>query len=216
MKPYLTIASALLALAALPVAAQAQERNPERNETLRRQAVSAWTACIADEFAGEVDTLLKLDYRTEAYDDLVEDLAERRVSQTCFDAMPRAYRSIRLTGLPFTGGLAERMLLAGEGSEPLVGRLSRAAIGQAPVTYSYTDQVASCAVRGAPDMVAGLFATPVASAEETAAIARLQPVLDVCMRSGAAIEASPLAMRAMLATASYRVLAAQQAPAGEG
>ena len=87
-------------------------------------------------------------------------------------------------------------------------RLTAASTGVEAPTFSYTDQVASCTVRGAPDLAARLFATEVETAEETAALQRLAPVINYCAREGAAIEASPLAMRAMLATAAWRLLAA--------
>ncbi|APE28832.1 hypothetical protein BMF35_a2003 [Aurantiacibacter gangjinensis] len=149
-----------------------------------------------------------LDYRSNEYRRLIDDLADRRVSSECFNAMPRRYRRIELGGLPFAGGLAERMLEAGDG-EPLVMRLSMAAIGTPAETYSYTDQVANCVARGAPNLVADLFATPVASDAETAVFTQIDPVLDICTQDGSSINASPLAMRSMLATASYRMLAAQ-------
>ena len=197
-----------IAVVTIPATAQAQSR-PELRETMQRRAVAAWTACIAAEFPDDAERLLTLDYRGDEYEDLINDLAQRRVSQECFDAMPRRYRRIRLTGLPFAGGLAEQLLSGGR-DEPLVARIARAAIGQEAVTFSYTDQVANCAVRGAPDIVADIFASEVASAEEAAALDRLQPVIEICSQNGSAIQASPLAMRAMLATAGYRLLAAQE------
>ena len=201
------IAAALLVC--VPATAHAQVARTERSETMQRRAVAAWTACIAAEFPDDVEQLLALDYRNDAYRTLIDDLAQRRVSQECFDAMPRAYRRIRLTGLPFAGGLAERML-ASDTAEPLAARFARAVIGRDAVTYSYTDQVANCAVRGAPDLVADLFASDVASGEEAVALVRLAPVIEICSQNGSAIQASPLAMRAMLATAAYRLLAAQE------
>jgi hypothetical protein len=184
----------------------------ERNEVMQRRAVDAWTACIADEFDDRVHEVLMLDFRSREYERKLEDLAEERISERCFDAMPRNYRRIELNGLPFAGGLAEQAIKTAN-DEPLLMRLSMAAIGKKAPVFSYTDQVANCAVRGAPHLVAGLFETDVASPEETSAIEQLQAVYDVCTRSGSAIEASPLAMRAMLATASYRILAAQDAAA---
>ena len=204
----IALGAAVLALSLVDPAA-AQQVRTERSETMQRRAVAAWTACIASEFPEDVEQLLSLDYRSDDYRELIGDLSQRRVSQECFDAMPRAYRRIRLTGLPFAGGLAERMLEADD-AEPLVNRFARAAIGREAVTYSYTDQVANCAVRGAPDLVANLFASEVASEEETSALSRLAPVIEICSQNGSAIQASPLAMRAMLATAGHRLLAAQE------
>lgn len=199
-----------LAVAALFAGgAQALPVPVERNETMQRRAVEAWTACIADEFDDRVRDVLTLDFRTREYERKLEDLAEERVSERCFDAMPRNYRRIELGGLPFAGGLAEQKI-KNWSDEPLLMVLSKAAIGnQAPV-FSYTDRVANCAVRGAPNFVASLFETEVDSPEEANALTQLQPVYEVCTRGGSEIEASPLAMRAMLATASFRILAAQE------
>lgn len=180
----------------------------ERSDRMQRLAVMAWTECIADENLEEVRNLLEMDYRSEEYRDLLADLADRRVTERCFRAMPRRYRRIELGGLPFAGGLAER-LVETAGVEPLINRLSMAVIGESAQTFSYTDQVANCVVRGAPNLVANLFATDPTADEETAAFMQLAPVLDICTQNGSVIEASPLAMRSMLATASYRILAAQ-------
>ncbi|KLI63972.1 hypothetical protein [Aurantiacibacter marinus] len=197
----------------LAVAAPAQAQQ-ERSERMQRLAVAAWTACIADEFPQDVHDLLILDYRTDRYRSLIRELGERRVSEECFNAMPRAYRRIELGGLPFAGGLAEQMIEM-EAQEPLVKRLSMAVIGEPVTTHSYTDQVASCMVLGAPNLAADLFATAPASDEETAAFAQLELVQAICTQSGSAIEATPLAMRSMLATASFRILAAQNSAPAE-
>jgi len=199
------IALPIVAVLAAPVPAQAQQ---ERNERLQRLAVAAWTACIANEFPQDVNDLLVMDYRSNVYGDLITDLADRRVSEECFREMPRAYRRIQLGGLPFAGGLAEEMIEAEE-QQTLVMRLSMAVVGEPAETYSYTDQVANCMALGAPNLVADLFATDPASDEETAALTQLAPVQAICTRNGNAIEASALAMRSMLATASFRILAAQ-------
>lgn len=192
----------------LATTAYAQAGGVERSEMRQRKAIEAWTACIADEFRDDVDTLLTLDYRSEEYADLMEDMVDRRVSERCFNAMPRRYRRIELGGLPFTGGLAEQAMESAN-EEPLLMRLSMAAIGENAPVYSYTDQVANCTVRGAPHLAANLFASEIASDEEVDALQQLAPVFEICTRGGSAIEASPLAIRSMLATASYRILAAQ-------
>ena len=201
-------ALAIAASALLASTVHAQPVRYEKDEQVQRAAVEAWTACIADEFGEDVREVLTLDYRTDRYAALLKDLAGRRVSSACFYAMPRRYRRIELGGLPFAGGLAEQAMESAPG-EPLLMRLSRAAIGAEAPTYSYTDKVANCAVRGAPHLAANLFDSAIGSVEETDAMAQLAPVFDVCTRDGSAIDASPLALRSMLATASYRILAAQ-------
>lgn len=201
-----TVLVGLAALIAAPV--QAQPKQMERSVAKQREAVADWTKCIADENIDEVAALLKSDFRSEDYESRLVALAKKRVSSDCFEAMPRAYRKIQLGGLPFAGGLAERMIE--RDNNPLLNRLSMAAIGPAAQTFSYTDQVAMCIARGAPHLVTFVFESDVNSDGEMKAIADLKPVLLVCTANGSAVEASPFAMRAMLATASYRLLAAQK------
>ena len=173
----------------------------------QRAAVAAWATCIADENTDTARDLLVRDYRSDGYKLGMKALAQTRVSQECFDAMPRRYRQMRLGGLPFAGGLAERLIE--QDAEPLLTRLSMAVIGPEAETFSYTDEVAMCAVRGAPDIVARLFATEVETPDEQASFAALAPVVAYCTKDRTPVEASPLAMRSMLATASFRLLAAQ-------
>ena len=198
----------LAAAGILAVPAHAQPKKLERDVEKQRAAVEAWTACIADEFPDDVANFLETDYRSDGYSRMASDLTQRRVSERCFNAMPRAYRRIELGGLPFAGGLAERMIERGD--VPLLKRLSMAAIGREAQTFSYTDQIASCMTRGAPHLVAKLFGTPINSPDEAAALAELEPVKQVCTSQGKPLEASPLAMRSMLATAAFRLLEAQK------
>jgi len=200
--------AALVMASMLATIAEAQPRRLERSEVLQRKAVMAWTECIAAERREEAEQVLLLDYREDGPQTDLNELAQTRISQRCFNAMPRRYRSIRLSGLPFAGGLAE--FLIENHPENLIRRLSMAAIGEEAQTFSYTDVVANCVVRGAPHLAAGVFATEVETPEELEALGQLQPVIEICTRGGAAIDASPLAMRSMLATASYRILAAQE------
>ncbi|MBX7531512.1 hypothetical protein K3165_01085 [Qipengyuania sp. 1XM1-15A] len=197
---------ALAAVAATSATAQTRSRENETNVSKQRAAVEAWTACIADERTDEVRKVLALDFRSDEYRDTMKTLAKARVSSECFNAMPRSYRKIELGGLPFAGGLAEQVIEMDD--EPLLQRLSMAALVQDVPTFSRTDAIAQCMVRGAPHLVAILFDTEINSGDEIEALAELQPVSAACTR-GAALEASPLGMRSMLATASYRLLNAQ-------
>ncbi len=180
----------------------------ERDVALQRGALEAWTACIAAEKTAEVEKLLQQDFTTTKYKTGIDALAQTRVSKDCFEAMPREYRSIRLGGLPFAGGLAEHLLEAD--SEPLLKRLSMAALGGPAATYSRTDEIAMCMARGAPREVATLFAAAIQTDAEVAAISALAPVAEVCAGGPGKFEASALGLRSMLATSSYRLLAAQK------
>ncbi|QYU69400.1 hypothetical protein J4558_04445 [Leptolyngbya sp. 15MV] len=197
---------ALVALASSSVTAQ-----PVRKETdvaKQRAAVEAWTACIADENVDRVSRTLARDFTSREYRSEMLALAKTRVSSRCFEAMPGEYRRIELGGLPFAGGLAERLIERSD--ESLLLRLSRAVIGVTPQTYSPTDAIAMCMVRGAPLQVSSLFGTSINSSEEIAALADLASAVDICSVGTRRLEASPLGMRSMLATASFRLLAAQE------
>lgn len=195
-------------LSSFAVVASAVSAQPVRKETdvgKQRAAVEAWTACIADERTDRVAAILSQDFTSNEYRGALVELGKARVSKKCFEAMPAAYRKIELGGLPFAGGLAEHMIE--RDPQPLIRRLSMAALKPEVATYSRTDAIAMCMARGAPHLVAGLFGTAINSAEEGKALAALQPAAKVCGQ-GVALEASPMGMRSMLATASYRLLAA--------
>lgn len=197
----------ILVAMTLALPAQAQDRpRMDRDVERQRAAVEAWTICIADEQSDTARALLALDFRTDEYHSGLVRLADTRVSSECFDAMPRAYRRIELGGLPFAGGLAERLIE--QDDTPLLTRLNLAA-GTEAAAYGRSDAMAMCMVRGAPHLVAVLFDTPINSAEELQAIATLMPIANACLPEGRGLEGSPLGLRSILATAAFRLLAAQ-------
>lgn len=196
-----------LGLLAAPALASAQRNGGDPDIGEERAAVAAWTACIADENRAEASALLNQDFTSSTYQDGLKKLALTKVSKGCFSAMPLKYRSIRLGGLPFAGGLAERLIESD--STPLAERLVTAANGREAATFSPTDGMAMCIVRKAPTRVAGLFEAEAESAAENAAIVELLPVAKACLGTGENIEISAFAVRSMLATASFRLLAAQ-------
>lgn len=214
MRVMLLLALVASGIGLVAVPADAQQRRMVQNETLQRQAVAAWTRCIADENTEEVSALLLMDFTSEEYSEQIDDLSERRISSSCFNALPRRYRRIELGGLPFAGGLAERLITT-QGNEPLLNRLAMASIGKEAQVFTYTDAVSNCVVRGAPHLAAGLFESSIASDEETALLEQIRSVFDVCTRGATPIEAGPLGVRSLLATASFRILAAQQSPSEE-
>ncbi|MFZ9396505.1 MAG: hypothetical protein ACO25F_10655 [Erythrobacter sp.] len=200
----------LLAAGALVASPALAERKPqlEQDIALQRGSLAAWTGCIASEKAQDVHRVLVQDFTSESYRLGIKALSETRVSKECFEAMPREYRSIRLGGLPFAGGLAENMLKADR--EPLLKRLSMAALKPAPKAHSRTDEIAMCMARGAPREVAALFDTTFETDSERAALAQLAPVAEICAGGPGKFEASALGLRSMLATATYRLLDAQK------
>lgn len=166
-----------------------------------RIAVQDFGRCVARQSPGLAAETLSRDFRTRAYSSALRRLA--RVNETCF----RQRGTMRADGLPFAGALAEALL--GNDPVPLNARLARAALGPAPPARSESDRIAICVVRSVPDDVARLFAAAVASEAETATVAALDPIATACNRTGQRLELSPAGLRAMLATAAFRSLAAQ-------
>lgn len=193
---------------ATTTSAFAQPVRKETDVAKQRAAVEAWTTCIADENRASVARTLARDFTSREYRTEMIRLAKTRVSGRCFAAMPGEYRRIELGGLPFAGGLAERLIE--QDPAPLSARLLRAAAGRTPATYAPTDTIAQCVVRAAPRQSAALFAAPISTPEEERALAALAATVKGCTRGPRPVQASALGMRAMLATAAFRLLAAQE------
>lgn len=202
------VATMLASMALLSGSLAAQPVRKETGVAKQRAAVEAWTACIADENRDKVASTLARDFNSREYRSEMLALAKTRVSGRCFNAMPGEYRRIELGGLPFAGGLAERLIE--QAATPLRDRLVRAAAGRTPATHAPSDAIAMCTARAAPIQTAALFATAINTPEESTALAALAPTLGGCSADGRRLEATPLGMRSMLATASFRLLAAQE------
>ena len=119
-------------------------------------------------------------------------------------------RQFAQAGCPFAAALAEALLRSNPA--PLNVRLLRAAGKPAP-TYAPSDRVTEmCIARSEPDNVAALLGSPIASAAETASAGALAVAKARCSPPGVAIDAGAYALRSILATASYRLLAANTPP----
>ena len=66
-----------------------------------------------------------------------------------------------------------------------------------------------CLARSDSDHVAALLTSPIASEAETKAADALTPALKACSQ-GTSVVLEPYGLRAIVATASYRLLAAQE------
>ena len=187
-----------LGLAAPAVSADEWGLDPSPTE---RAAIAEFGRCVAKESPAKAHSILTTDFRTEEYRAGLKVLA--KVNETCFKQRGR----MRAGGLPFAAAMAEAMLLKGEGA--LNVRLARAGIGKAAPTYAPSDAVAMCVARSVPDQVAALFATPIASEAEAKAASDLSVAVNLCTPKGVTTDLQPYGLRAILATASYRLLAAQ-------
>jgi hypothetical protein len=194
-----SIAIAFLALAAAPTP-RANDWGLDPSPT-ERAAIADFGRCVAKESPAKAHSVLTSDFRTKSYRDGMKLLA--KVNESCFTQGKR----MRAGGLPFAAAMAEAMLLKGEA--PLNVRLARAGIGKAAPTYAPSDAVAMCVARSVPDQVAALFATPIASEAEVKAAGDLGVAVKLCSPRDTALDLQPYGLRAILATASYRLLAAQ-------
>lgn len=170
-----------------------------------RKMMATLAACVADTSTAKVSDVLRRDFRTSEYRSGLRNL------MTANDGCSRKAKlrgSIRMEGLPFAAALAETMLE--RDATPLNTRLAKAAAGTPAPTYSPSDQIAMCVARSVPDDVAALFASEPGSASETAELAKIEKVAAMCAR-GKKMEISPIGLRSIVATASYRLVASQKA-----
>jgi len=200
---------ALLLAAAFAGAVQAPaDRDRPSTTPEARAAIHAFGGCVARRSPELAAATLARDFTTRAYRSNLRNLA--RANESCF----RERGVMRTEGLPLAGAIAEALLAAD--AAPLNARLARAALGPATPARSASDGIAICIVRSAPDEVARLFASEVASDREAAALAPIAPLVSACNSTGQALEATPAGLRAMLATAAYRSLRDAASSAGAG
>ncbi|ANY20736.1 hypothetical protein A6F68_02236 [Tsuneonella dongtanensis] len=169
------------------------------NDRVSRVALEQWAGCIARSHAGEATRVLTIDFKAPAYGRAMQMLSQE--SKDCI----RFRGTLRAGGLLFAGEMAEA-LLEQPGEAP-VARLARAAAGPATPSFSFTDKVAICTVRSAPNDVADLFATARDSAEENAALQKVSAIMGLCAKAAEAskpLSINPAGLRAMLATAAFR------------
>ena len=194
---------AILPLAGLALGAAAPKESWGLDPSPReRAAIAEFGRCVVKESPTKARSVLTSDFRTTEYRDGLRVLA--KVNEGCF----RKRGKMRAGGLPFAAAMAEAMILKSE--VPLNIRLARAGIGKTAPTYAPSDAVAMCVARSVPDQVAALFATPIASDAETKAAADLSTAVRLCSPKGVIVDIAPYGLRAILATASYRLLAAQE------
>lgn len=174
----------------------ADPSTPEARTTLYQAA-----SCLAKASADESSGLLKMDFRSPAYRAKMDRLFDN--NRKCVTA-----RWIRSNRLLVAGDLAEVLLAAS--SDKVNVRLAMLPAQSPAKPRTPTDAVAFCAARSDPDGVAKLLSTPVASVEEATAATALNLALSRCNQTGKAISATAAGVRAMLATATYRLLEGQE------
>ena len=186
-------------LVAVPAAAQ-----DDAVETEARQALAEFAECIARTAPGESDRVLRMDFTTAVYRRALADLS-RGEEDRCFNR----FDTMRAGNLLVAGSLAEHLLARDPAA--LSRNLVQVAQAAAIEPHSASDRIAVCTLRSMPDETATLFTTALGSDAETASYVNLMRVAELC-RQAAELDrefyANPAGLRAMLATAAYRSIAA--------
>jgi len=197
-------------LAVVPAAAVAQAEDDQgpgaRNTPEARLAIEAYGKCAAEKAPEEANRLLTMDFTSSGYSTGLR-LLSQDVARRCARGAVPIGSAMRSASVLFSGAMAEALLEAE--TTPLNVRLVRSVGAESP-SYSPTDAVAQCLARSLPDQVAMLFATVPASEAEAAATAPLLQAVPACARAAgieAQVELSVPAVRAMTATAAYRLIA---------
>lgn len=177
---------------------------PTANSLEARETMRRYATCVARKSPEKAASLLQQDYRTVSYRNGLRNLS--RTNEGC--ARQVGLRgSMRMNNLSFAGALAELMLR--QETEPLNRQVAKALSGRKPEAFGPSEQIAMCTVRSAPDDVANFLATDLGTAAEVAAGQKVTEVAKLCSK-GAQMEATTDGMRALVAIAAYRLLAAQR------
>lgn len=215
----ITLAFALLAAAQTPEPAPRMDNtptpwpDPEREQDGAiskadpdaRQALARFAVCVAAKSPDKVTDLLTQDFLETSYGNGLRNLV--RANDLCARQVGTRGERLRGQNLPFAAALAEAMMA--REAAPLNARLAKAATGKEALTYAPSDKVAMCVARSTPDEVAALFATEVGSDGEEQAATKLLPVVKLCAQD-LKLETSVAGLRSIVATASFRLLKAQE------
>lgn len=163
-----------------------------------RQEIAHVGACIANVSTEKATATLKQDFRMASYRNALRALSDN--NNSCFKRRGR----MRASNLLVAGAIAEGLLARGSGA--LGRRLAMAAARSPVATFAPSDAAAVCVVRSDPDNVAKLFASTPASPDEAKVLTPLRALLGRC--ASRPVEGSDEGLRAMLATAAFRSVAA--------
>lgn len=152
--------------------------------------------CAAQRQPSKAAAVLRMDFRTPEYRSALTKLATSEAS--CMGPDAKA----RFGSVLFAGALAEQLL----GRHRDLAAALTFDPGRRPVqTFSQSDYMAACVARTSPEKVARLFATRWTSDAEKAAMTDLMPAVRACAPKGERFRFNLPGLRAILATASYRI-----------
>jgi hypothetical protein len=199
-----TFAAIIGALLALPTVAREAKRVPNTPEA--RLAAEAYAKCVAEYSPDESARVLSMNFTTSRYRTALRMLSKASEQPCARDSIGKGV--MRGDDLVFAGAVAEALIESATKSVNV--RLARVPADLKVLTFSPTDAVASCVARSDPDGTGKLFATDSGSSEEVEAAQALSLAVGRCAQKSAPMSLSPLGLRSILATASFRLLAAQE------
>ncbi len=186
--------------------AMGDTRISEFDGVAARKTMALYAACVAESSADKVSAVLVRDFRTTEYRNGLKNLSS--ANEGCARKVGlRNSDRLRMGNLPFAAALAEVMIASDP--EPLKSRLAKAAAGKTTETFAPRDAVAMCVVRSVPDDVTALLQSEPGTEAEASTEAKLLPVARMCA-DGTRVEATTLGLRSIIATATFRLLAAQE------
>ncbi|WP_313536302.1 hypothetical protein [Sphingomonas sp.] len=191
----------------IPGEAMARAQQTTALDPVAIRKMQAFGKCVAQRHPQQAAALLQMDFTSPQYQQGLRKLA---ISQKgCLGGNVRA----QFAGVVFAGALAEQLLAStGDLASALTYDPAKAAVK----TFSPSDYIAACVARTAPKDVAGLLAAPVATDTERNAIRQLVPVVQQCTSNGQQARFNQPGLRAILATASYRIVMASKKNAAAG
>ncbi len=192
--------------------AEVERGASQQTDREARLSLEAFGQCVAKASPGEAARVLAMDFTSTKYRTGLKLLADSAQKSCASKAFGRG--KMRTPNLLFAGELAEALVKSD--ATPAAARLARAAGAPATPSYSFTDKVAICVVRSVPDQVAALFDTQRDSADEAKAIEALAVPAGLCAKAAEAkkpLAINPAGLRAMLATAAFRLIKSSEVPA---
>ncbi len=197
----------LAILLALVGAVPAVAAEPPVNTPEARRALEAYGRCIAVYSPKESARVLSMDFTTTDYRTGLRLLATSNTKDCIENSFGQG--ALRGSNLLFAGAIAEGLIE--RGSEPVNVRLARAAPTPTKA-FAPSDAIAICLARSLPDQVGLLFAAAPGSDAEAAAAAPLTTTIPACVSGGGETDISVPALRAMIATAAFRLIAKSEKP----
>jgi len=184
---------AVLAILAAPAVAMARQPVPPR----ATHAVHELARCIFVAEPNRARLLLTMAPRDPRYAVTFQHVIERNA---CL-----AYGTISTNDRVFKGSLAEFVLLRDLAGAPLAAHVAYDP-SRPPIRATDEGEIMSiCVVRALPQQVETLLRTEPSSRGETVALQAIGPALPGCLRRGARAELDRSSLRAMLASAAFRL-----------